>query len=80
MGVVGLWAGGGQKGDSGYPVMVITTGSAVGSVGGGGSGLGDSRGLEMSVVAAGTVRPCEVIAIGVWTVGLGGGAGRGVYL
>ena len=79
MGVVGLWAGGGQRGDSGYPVMVVSTGSAVGSDGGGGSGLVDSRGVEMSVVVAGTLGHCEVIAIVVWTVGLGGGAGRGVY-
>ena len=79
MAVVGLWAGGGQRGDSGYPVMVVSTGSAVGSDGGGGSGLVDSRGVEVSVVVAGTLGPCEVIAIVVWTVGLGGGAGRGVY-
>ena len=79
MGVVGLWAGGGQRGDSGYPVMGVSTGSAVGSDGGGGSGLVDSRGVEVSVVVVGTLGPCEVIAIVVWTVCLGGGAGRGVY-
>jgi hypothetical protein len=59
--------------------MVVSTGSAVGSDGGGGSGLVDNRGEEVSVVVAGTLGPCEIIAIVVWTVGLGGGAGRGVY-